>query len=92
MSNRVLGFDNDQSRERPGLTTWQNRDKVKLAARRSYERRKAWLNGLKEASPCADCGTSYPARVMQYHHIDPETKDKSVSVLVRAASRERIPR
>lgn len=67
-----------------------NRDKVKLAARRSYERRKAWLNGLKEASPCADCGTSYPARVMQYHHIDPETKDKSVSVLVRAASRERI--
>lgn len=67
-----------------------NRQQVKDAARLSYERKKAWVAALKEASPCVDCGVSYPARVMHYHHVDPSTKAHGISHLARNAGRRRI--
>lgn len=38
----------------------------------------AWLNQLK-ASPCGDCGHSFPPECMDFDHIDPSTKLFDVS-------------
>jgi hypothetical protein len=37
---------------------------------------------IKEASPCLDCDNYFPAICMDFHHRDPATKLKDVSVLV----------
>jgi len=31
----------------------------------------------KKDVPCKDCGVSYPGPVMEFHHLDPNTKDSN---------------
>jgi hypothetical protein len=57
--------------------------------RRRTERRK-WVDNLKAAEGCEECGVSDPV-VLEYHHRDSEEKQEKVSQLViTEASRERI--
>ncbi len=46
------------------------------AAARNEQRRRVVRSILQEAKarPCADCGRRYPAFVMDFDHVDPETK------------------
>ena len=37
------------------------------------------VRDLKEASPCADCGHSFPYYVMDYHHRDAADKEFKLS-------------
>ncbi len=55
------------------------RNKKKIAEMRSY------LNNVK-SSPCTKCGQAYPPYVMDFHHIDPATKVKTIAALVSRAS------
>ena len=41
------------------------------------------IRRLKEASPCKDCGQSYPGYVMQFDHRPGEEKKDNVASLVR---------
>ena len=36
----------------------------------------------RKAQPCADCGRSWPAKVMHYHHVDPSGKSASIASLI----------
>ncbi len=36
----------------------------------------------RKAQPCADCGRSWPAKVMHYHHLDPAKKSASIALLI----------
>lgn len=66
-------------------------DNKALYMQRANDRKKALVKkvqALKEASPCVDCGVSYPYYVMQYDHTG-DDKVMNVTRLVRSASWER---
>lgn len=77
--------------------TYYHENKVrqlKLARARNtrYRReRREFLHKLKN-KPCADCGNVFPPYVMDFHHVEPETKEASVATLIHAnvATTERI--
>ena len=59
--------------------------------RRRDELRQWWL-ALKATKVCCDCGENAP-ECLEFHHLDPGSKDRTVSQLVAAAaSKERIVR
>lgn len=43
--------------------------KAKESQRRYRERNRKYVNDLKSSTPCADCGTLYPACVMDFDHL-----------------------
>ena len=43
--------------------------------------KREWLRAQKNV-PCADCGNSYPYYVMDFDHLDPETKVCNVGQLL----------
>ena len=51
-----------------------------------HERTRAIVRELKEASPCRDCGVSYPYYVMDYDHRDPSEKIACVRTMSDHAS------
>ena len=63
----------------------RNPERARAADTRNYdnnrarlrERWRAQLDGLK-AAPCADCGIQYPPHVMQFDHLDPDTKSFAI--------------
>lgn len=82
---------------------WKDIEKQRAAIRKHYyanrqayidkamRRRKEikqWLNALKEASPCVDCGVSYPYYVMDYDHVGEKVMD--VNRLINNCSYKRI--
>ena len=46
-------------------------------AKESRERRRALINELK-SEPCSICGASYPPYVMDFHHVDPASKEIAI--------------
>lgn len=63
----------------------RNKDEQRAIQREKQKERnngiRAYVRELKEASPCADCNTRYPYYVMQFDHLDSESKIDSVSRL-----------
>ena len=45
-----------------------NREKVLGAQRERLKQNAAYLQ-LKKSKPCADCGSSFPAAAMDFHHV-----------------------
>lgn len=43
-------------------------EKTREYNRRQYEKRRAWLDSLKN-SPCADCGGEFPPYCMDWYHV-----------------------
>ena len=41
-----------------------------------WDERIAYIESRRNV-PCADCGGTFPQICMDFHHIDPETKDRS---------------
>jgi hypothetical protein len=65
----------------------RRREKVR-ADRRAHV---VWMDSLKEGKPCADCGQTYPAYVMEWDHLPGAAKTMVLSDARRAAhSKERI--
>lgn len=60
--------------------TWYKSHKTAQYSRVLQRREKIsqWLNDLKLTLKCETCGNNHPA-VIQFHHIDPSTKDGSIS-------------
>lgn len=48
-----------------------------------------YVNKLRE-EPCTDCGVRYPEYVMDFHHLDPSGKDRSVMEMVKYAGWDRL--
>lgn len=48
-----------------------------------YNKGTLLMVGLAKARPCADCNGSYPYEVMEFDHLDPETKVGDVAVMAR---------
>lgn len=57
--------------------------RVVACNRRARHERYAKIQALKVASPCLDCGKSFPYVVMDFDHRDPSTKVAEVPVLVK---------
>lgn len=55
---------------------------IKAAKKERQGRLAEWLKALKEASPCLDCGVSYPFYVMQYDHVT-DDKELNISAAIR---------
>ena len=81
------------SKEHPGgdpkkrlrdLTGWKKREKAR--AKRRKNRINSYLNGLKESTPCYDCGRKLPYYCVDFDHLDSSMKVKSLNRLRHAPS------
>lgn len=75
-------------RNKERIRARRDRDRENANQNRRAAENRAFVAQLKEASPCTDCGVSYPARVMQFHHL--RDKTERVSQTLARWSRERI--
>jgi hypothetical protein len=50
----------------------------------------AWYRALKEARPCVDCGSHFPAEAMHWDHIPGVVKASDVSNLLRRLSKSSV--
>jgi hypothetical protein len=65
-------------------------DSARLNAKRVKEHAE-WVDSIKEATPCADCGNFFPAVCVDFDHREGEVKFKGVCWLVQNGySREKI--
>ncbi len=63
-----------------------NRDLYREKADRKRAEIAAFLKAYKEASPCEDCGVSYPSHVMDLDHRPGEEKVCNPSALISCGS------
>ena len=63
----------------------ENVNKVKATTKKTKSSFKQKWKDFKDTLSCLECGTNHPA-TLDFHHIDPEMKSKSVHQLVRAKS------
>ena len=48
------------------------------------------LTNLKESISCSACGEYHPACCMDYHHLDPNIKEKGVAQMIQGNSWQKI--
>ena len=63
---------------------YANKEKYLEKNRKRRKELRSYLNTIKESTPCADCGTSYPYYVMDFDHL--RDKQYMVSRLVLSSS------
>lgn len=70
---------------------WRERNpgEARDAAHRIIGRNRAAVREAKN-QPCTDCGVRYPYYVMEFDHLDSETKEFNVSAGITRASYERL--
>jgi hypothetical protein len=66
-------YREEYKRNRPGRL-------VKL--RNKSKENKAFIRELKTNAGCMDCGECYPFYVMEFHHLNPQFKTKSISQMM----------
>lgn len=71
-----------ESYERTKQTTL-NRNK------RNTEKKKEWFNDYKANLSCEKCGEDHPA-CLEFHHLNPTTKDKNVAEMINTYSQKKI--
>lgn len=67
----------------------RNPEAARTAKHKVIDRSRAAVLEAKD-KPCADCGIRYPYYVMEFDHLDSETKEFNVSAGVVRASYERV--
>jgi len=67
----------------------KQRDRVNRRKRELRADARSYVQHLKEASPCTDCGVRYPYYVMQYDHTGSD-KVANVADLVGTGNRSAI--
>jgi hypothetical protein len=63
----------------------KNVDKVKAATKKRHKGLDNQWREFKATLSCIECGVDHPA-VLDFHHIDPEMKNASVNMLIKARS------
>ena len=66
------------------MTTDARKERLNLANRKYYNKRMDRWNKLLEPFPCSCCGNPDPS-VIQWHHVEPETKDFGIFHTSRVA-------
>jgi hypothetical protein len=57
-------------------------NKAKVTEREArYRREAAEIIAEARKQPCADCGGTFPPSCMQFHHVDPTTKEGDVRAM-----------
>lgn len=67
----------------------RNKDKYIKKARSYGKKVSNWLDEYKNTLKCIKCGESR-GWVLDFHHIDPKTKGKDISILKGDASKKKI--
>lgn len=82
----------DPERQREYNRAYYARTQTKRLERIKFYRTKrfAEIRRMKEASPCADCGESYPYYVMDYDHRADEDKKFGIGVAMRTTGWQQI--
>lgn len=80
--------DIEKQREAIRKHYYANREAYIQKAHRRRREIKAWLNELKQASPCVDCKVSYPYYVMDFDHIG--EKSTEINKLINVTSYRRL--
>lgn len=68
---------------------WDKSEAAKAGDARSRQGRMAAINAIKEITPCADCGLTFPAVCMDFDHVRGDKVD-NVSYLVSGHRRWEI--
>ena len=64
---------------------------ARMARRRiAIDAARAWMAGLKEGVPCADCGGVFPVYVMHWDHLPGFEKVDAISVMVGSRTRAAV--
>jgi hypothetical protein len=66
-----------------------NIESYRSANRRAKAQKRTKLEALKR-NPCSDCGVTYHPDVMQFHHLDPATKEGSIGRVLHRWGWDRI--
>jgi hypothetical protein len=66
----------------------ENKEYYKQKNKRQRTKLRKLLCDAKKA-PCADCGVSYPSRVMDFHHIS-DDKEYNVANLIQNGSSQKL--
>ena len=72
--------DEEKNRECKRSYYLANKDKAKASLLKRREKCRAYSR--EQMTPCVDCGAFNPD-FMDWHHIDPSTKHKGISRLIR---------
>lgn len=57
--------------------------------KKAIKKRREWLDTYKN-KPCNRCGNKFPSYVMDFHHVNPDTKRFNLSAGIFRHSRESI--
>jgi hypothetical protein len=76
--NKVQSYCKDCQKVRSKAHYELNKQSYIDRAAVNRQKIKDYITELKEAGACFDCGRSYPARAMDYHHPD-DNKERNVS-------------
>ena len=65
------------------------REKRIISAKLRYEKKSVWWKEYKQSLKCVRCGENRSV-CLDFHHIDPTQKDKSVSIFALLSSKEKF--
>lgn len=68
----------------------KNKEGYKARARARKIALAQMVYDIKASTPCADCGETYPHYVMDFDHLDAETKVDNVTSLIRLGGKKRV--
>ncbi len=73
----------DPEKQREYMRLWNIRQRTEIGSRQRQRRRekKDWVNSLKDQ--CERCGYNNLVAALEYHHVDPATKEASIADAVR---------
>jgi hypothetical protein len=74
------------------LRRWRKENPEAAAAQRErgVERNRQYITRLKDQTPCADCGGSFPKPIMEFHHVRGKKLSTVSTLVARAVSLERL--
>lgn len=61
----------------------RDKDKNFERNRKRYHEHKAYIDGIKTASGCKSCKWNEHPEALDFHHLDPNEKDQSISTMLR---------
>jgi hypothetical protein len=67
-----------------------NSAKYMLKSKELTKSIRAFIRWIKEGHTCADCGHSYPYYVMQFDHLDRNTKSGTIDYMVTHYGKQKI--
>lgn len=75
--------DREKQRLYQGYHYRYNKDKYNASQTRRRDERREFVDDHKLARGCIKCGYKRCAKALVFHHREPDSKDRTISILVR---------